>query len=523
VAFSRKIWQVTFVPLLTLAFAGLLVSALVEGKRWHLAWGLAIFAVLVQVHPSAVSLTVALVLWLIVFWRQVRLAPLLAGTALGALSAVPFLVHQFRSGWPAVVALRSLPDAVWDLEAVRLAWEAITGRSIHALAGSAYPLLAFVPQLGWTFHLIGWLTVAAALGLVWRLVRGWGAAGIEQRQGARTDLILLSWLVVPIAFNLRHSLDLYLHFFALVMPAAYLAIGRAAQALFEGVPSRARRPAIALTLVALAVLASAQIAALVLLGRFVASHETPGGFETPLGHYMEVAEDTLTAAAENAAAEVLVVSTGDSPVVDEGPAIFDVLLRGRVPYRFVDSQSAAVFPPHSALALVAPDAGPAAVWYRAWPARDLEYGYQLVRLDGTAPEHGLLPVTGQRLFENGVEMQGYDWQGEAVPGRGGDFWLLWQVLWLSPEDTHFFVHLVDGQGRVVGQDDAVVYPTEARQRGDRILGLFNIKTDSDAAPGPYWARTGLYLYPEVINVPVVDSEGNRQGDAVLIGPLDGTE
>jgi predicted membrane-bound mannosyltransferase len=56
VAFSRKIWQVAFVPLLTLAFVGLAVSALVEGQRWRLAWALVVYALLVQVHPSAVSL-----------------------------------------------------------------------------------------------------------------------------------------------------------------------------------------------------------------------------------------------------------------------------------------------------------------------------------------------------------------------------------------------------------------------------------------------------------------------------------
>ena len=50
---------------------------------------------------------------------------------------------------------------------------------------------------------------------------------------ARVDLILLSWLLVPVAFNLRHSLDLHLHFFALILPAAYLVIGRSAQALFD--------------------------------------------------------------------------------------------------------------------------------------------------------------------------------------------------------------------------------------------------------------------------------------------------
>jgi hypothetical protein len=122
VAFSRKIWQVTFIPLLTLAFIGLLISALIEGpsthvskvRRWRLAWALAIYGLLVQVHPSTVALAPALVLWLIVFRRRVRIAPLFAGGLLAAFTAIPFLLHQAQSNWPAIVAFRSMPRAEWD-------------------------------------------------------------------------------------------------------------------------------------------------------------------------------------------------------------------------------------------------------------------------------------------------------------------------------------------------------------------------------------------------------------------------
>jgi exodeoxyribonuclease-3 len=62
-----------------------------------------------------------------------------------------------------------MPEAVWDLTSVRLAWEAITGRGIHALAGDAYPLLRVVPQLGWFFNVVGWLALAAAAWLGWVL------------------------------------------------------------------------------------------------------------------------------------------------------------------------------------------------------------------------------------------------------------------------------------------------------------------------------------------------------------------
>jgi len=517
VAFSRKIWQVAFVPLLALLFVGLVVSALIQGRKWNLAWALVVYALLVQVHPSAVSLSLALVLWLVIFWRRVRLGPLLAGGGGAALTMVPFLVHQVQNGWPAMAALTSMPEAVWDLTSVRLAWEAITGRGIHALAGDAYPLLRVVPHLGWFFNVVGWLALAAAAWLGWRVVTRWKAEDKGVRQTASVDMVLLTWFLVPILFNLRHSLDLYLHFFALVLPAAFLLVGRAAQDLLEIHPARWLKVA---WTVGLGLVAAGQVAALVMMAGFVSNHDTPGGFGTPLGRYLDVASQALAVAQETEAAEILVVGPGNSVVVDELPAIFDVLLRGRMAYRFVDGDSTAVFPPHRAVALLSPDAGEAVDWYAGWSSRDLPNGYELVDLDGSWPQEGLSQATGPRVFENGVEVQGYDWEEDTVPGEGGRLWLLWQVLWLSSGDSHFAVRLADDQGRIWGQRDAVGYPTSLRQKGDRIINKFDIIAADVVPPEPHWAQVGMYTYPQLVDVEVIDDAGRIVQPVVVLGPLE---
>jgi hypothetical protein len=536
VAFSRKIWQVAFVPLLTLSFIGLLISALIEGpssqpskgRKWRLAWALAIYGLLVQVHPSTVALAPALLLWLIVFWRRVRGSPLFVGGVLAAFTAMPFLVHQAQSGWPALGALRSLPKAQWELSAVGLAWDMITGRNIHALAGNAYPLLKIVPQLGWTFNAVGWLTVVASLWSLWRILTYCRKRKATDRQAAQVDLVLLSWLTVPILFNLRHSLDLHLHFLILVAPAAYLIIGRAIEdattRIWASVAAGRFPPACARILRvagagALGLLALAQVSALMLMARFVSDTDTPGGFGTPLGHYLEITNTTVEQASERNAAEVLVVGQGDSTVVDEIPAIFDALLRQRVPYRFVDGRSAALFPPHRTLVLVTPEPGASARWYKPWPADDLQGGYHLVELDGAWPQEPLEPVTGPRAFQNGIELQGYTW--EATTDDQGRFSLLWQVLWLNPHDTHFYLHLLDREGRIWGQQDSVGYPTAHRQKGDRIISDFYIMTQEPALSNVHTARVGLYFYPQVTNVPVIDDAGNPIEATVTMGPLDG--
>lgn len=536
VVFSRKIWQVTFVPLLTLAFVGLMISALVTrpetsndpARRWHLAWGIGTYAVLVQVHPSAVSLAPALVLWLLIFWRQLKVVPLLTGFLLAALTAIPFLAHQIQHGFPVLAGLRSLSGTQWDLSSLQLAWEIISGRSLHSLAGEAYPLLQTIPVLGRVFNLIGWLTLLGSLALLWRILSKFRCTEAPLRGAAQVDMILLSWLAIPVILNIRHSLDLHLHFYALILPAAFLIIGRSAEFALDR--AYAVRPRLARVfglagICVLGVLTITQVLALVLMARFVATQDTAGGFGTPLARYLEISDEITEVSSQLNIAEILIVGRGDSIVVDETPAIFDILLRNKIAYRFVNGQDTAVFPPSSALVLLTPDPGEAADWYARWPSQDLEAGFRLLVLDGSWPQDSLQKVEGARTFENGIEFQSYLWDS-APPAREGKsdsnttrFWLLWQVLWLSPDDTHFYVQILDRNWSVWGQQDSVGYPHETRQKGDRILSKFSIAQQQSDVEAPTWARAGLYLYPEVTNLALIDHTGEPAGDAIVVGPL----
>ena len=103
----------------------------------------------------------------------------------------------------------------------------------------------------------------------------------------------------------------------------------------------------------------------------------------------------------------------------------------------------------------------------------------------------------------------------------GRFWLQWQVLWLNEDDTHFYVQVLDQESLPVNQQDSVGLPTESRKKGDRILTKFDINYSQAASDPPFWGRGGLYLYPQVMNVPVIDEAGNPVDDAVVMGPLGG--
>ena len=96
------------------------------------------------------------------------------------------------------------------------------------------------------------------------------------------------------------------------------------------------------------------------------------------------------------------------------------------------------------------------------------------------------------------------------------------MLWLSSDDTHFFVELLDSDWSRWGQEDSVGYPVAYRQKGDRIISKFETTQQESEDGAPVWARAGLYLYPEIVNLAVIDAAGNPVGDAVVVGPLAGS-
>ncbi|HNS52574.1 MAG TPA: hypothetical protein PKO09_15515 [Anaerolineae bacterium] len=523
VLFSRKIWQISLVPVLALVFAGLAVAGFVSRRRWALCGCVIVYAVLAQVHPSAISLAPVLLLWLALFWRKELLLPLAVGAALGFGTAIPFVIHQAQTGWSVLNSLaQGLGSATWDLSAVRLAWLTITGQGIEALAGMSRPQLRAVPSISPIFAAIGWFVLASAVALGWRAFTALRSkTNPETLRIVRVDIMLVSWLAIPILANLRHSLDLQIHFFALVLPPAFLVVGRALQAVTSG-QLRLNRPymrfSLALTSLSggtLVAVAATQVVSLILMGCFIARHDTAGGFGRPLGSYLELTDEVVERARSAQASEVLIAGQGSSPVVDEVPAILDVLLRQRIAYRFVDSRMSAVFPMHKSIVLETPERGASASWYSLWPESALADGFGLRVGDGSWPQPAMQFIQAPRLLQNGVELQAYSWSRTA---KDCTLRLLWQVLWKTEPDSHFFVHLLDADANLAGQRDLPGVPSEYRRVGDRVLTAFDISSGcSDTSP--LFAIVGMYTYPELDRIPIIDLAGIAVAGEVRLGPL----
>jgi 4-amino-4-deoxy-L-arabinose transferase-like glycosyltransferase len=508
VIYSRKIWAQDTLPLFVLAyiFAGLL--AFVEGRRRWVAAHLFLLFVIIEIHLSGLALAPLTLLLLVVYWRGVDWRYAALGVAAGLLTLLPPLI--FAATQPAVAAagtsivqqLLARP-AVISLDSLTLPIMLVLGTDVHSLAGpSAFRAFdASLPNFNWLLAL-GGLAALAGLGLA--LWRWWVGRGAPRPAGVQAAAIVAAWLLMPALYFLRHSTDVFPHYFIILFPAPFLLAGLAFDALLD----RWRW----LWLVPLA-LAAGQVWLVLALLNFLASTATPGGFGTPLGLLMRTAQAARAAGQP----EVLVVSEGAQPGLDLAPSVFDVLL-GATPHRFVDGRTTAVFPAGPATVLLWPaqvDYGwPVAALYRAWgggdwgqiiPLRQGE-GQALIAVSPGAQPVVPRPLAAPALLANGVVLLG---SGRAAGG--------WQLWWQAPgplpgDHYQVFAHLLDAAGQRLAQVNGPTYPPDAWRAGDLVANRFALPEGGSVV------QAGMYAYPSLQPVEVLDAADNPAGQWLTFPP-----
>jgi hypothetical protein len=266
--------------------------------------------------------------------------------------------------------------------------------------------------------------------------------------------------------------------------------------------------------------AVAQLWAWGTLLQFLGTTATPGGFGTPLARQLAAAEAALSLWAQSGAAEILVAGMGESPAHDEDAAVFQALFAD-VPHRFVNVSQSALFPVQAAVLLLLTDEGLAEVYHhtavftQTIPLRTGEGTWYLLSLPAEAAPAPQVAFSPPYLLANWVNVNGYDDLEIRADGTA-----VWQIHWRTgdnpdPADYHFFNHLVDGQGQWVGQADAAAFSPAQWRTGDRVVSRFVLPWD-EAASRPLTMRTGMYIYPELTPVLVLDVAGNPYTDAVEI-------
>ena len=559
---SRKIWAQNLLPPFVIAWAWSGWLAFVQRRPRALIGHALALAACVQLHYSGLYLIPVTLAWAIAFARRLRWKFALVAVALFAVTFAPFLAADVLHGGPGIGRILGIAgqSAVVDDQALRLAWLTITGQEVHSLAGpdEFENFLTSVPGGEPGFALgavIGVLVVAAALAALIEVARAARRRSFDDRAAA--SLMLLTWLGLPTLLQSRHSLPLYPHYFIILYPVPFLFIGRVVSrldsTLFErrAAPGKILRGAVIGLVVGIALLQSTQSIA---LQTFVASRATPGGFGVPIETTIHIADEAIAAIQAGSgsealiysegdnppserrlqsaigSSEVLIYSEGDNPFTHEGPAVFDVLLPPNLPRRFVDLSQATEVYPRGAAALVVyspaglalPDAliersplyrpeaviplrlGEGAAEVRAWPGQ----------AQAATPCGGSTPI-GQ--WQNGVRLLDAQPSG-AWQGAGGWIELCYQVSAPPGDvDLHWFNHVIGPDGQRWAQVDGVGYRAASWRPGDVLVVRFGpFILPADAPPGRYTARIGMYTYPEIVNVPQIDTAGNPVGDGVSV-------
>ena len=123
---------------------------------------------------------------------------------------------------------------------------------------------------------------------------------------------------------------------------------------------------------------------------------------------------------------------------------------------------------------------------------------------------------------NQVQFLGYNVASSFHPGHGIHLDLFWQALQPMEEDYTIFVHLVDGEGNILGQKDTPpvegLYPTTLWTQGDILRDQYDLIASPDVPPGKYWLAVGMYLPETGERLEVRGEEGPLPENRILLSP-----
>lgn len=519
IIFSRKIWAQNLLPVFVVGWAIAAALAFVEGKRPWIVVHLLCLAIAVQIHFAAIGLVPITLLALVVFRRRVGWGYVLLGGLLSLLTAAPFFAYlwnrwRIEGGLPIA---GSGAGAGFSLDSLRHTLTITLGDGVQALAGPAFadgvwwrPALLLV-YLAW-----GLLVVGGAI---------WLAVQIGRRRSEpplQAGLFWLAWLLLPPLVFLWFPTPVYIHYFIAVLPAPYLVAG----VFFSRLLARMRTGWRPVAWAGLAATAALQLVMLAATLSYVAAQPLAGGFGVPLATKLAVAETARAQMRRSGAAEVLVAGDGSLPGRNDFAAEFEALLHD-VPRRYVDLNREALFPAAASVVVLdlprqddptsTREVYAAAASDRATiPVAGSDQAYTVISLPESAAPLPIVPLAEPALLANFVRILGHNPLGEGGAG-------VWDVVWRTadnpdPADYHFFNHLIDGGGTRVAQDDAAAFRGEQWRAGDTVLSRFRLPVTGDL-PAPWRVRLGMYRYPSMAAVPVLDEAANPAGDYLELDPL----
>jgi len=130
----------------------------------------------------------------------------------------------------------------------------------------------------------------------------------------------------------------------------------------------------------------------------------------------------------------------------------------------------------------------------------------------------------EAILGDKVRLLGYNIKSGFRPGDGIHLTLFWQCLKEMDQDYTVFTHLVDGEGRLWGQQDNPpvdgFYPTTKWQEGEIVRDQYDLLISPEAQPGEYQLEIGMYLVETGQRLTILSEETHSPvGDKVVLGTI----
>ncbi len=540
VLYARKIWCRT-IPLFTLGFMISNIAVFVWGKRWALVGSFISLAALIGLQLEGIAFIPVLLLALFLYRDKVAWKPFVLGLVLCAGFSLPYIVYDAGQNW---VNLRGLFDysggsgpLSWD--AIRYAFSLSGTAGIEGQVGALFEQFrARVPNLWFANSIVDF---ALGAGVIYAGVQAFKAESQDRR---RLFSLLLLWFIIPTRLQLRPSSSSQRHYFVLHYPVQFMLISIL---VVDGlvwlrlrIMSRnlqflkVHRILVMCLVFSVLIWSVWQISVTLLLRSYMVDHPTTGGYGIPL-RYTRLAAQEAVRLAEGT--EIIVVSDSTRPMMTETPTVFDALLFGQS-HRFVDGRGALPFPASDRVVYLV-DLFQGSSQYPPLVCDLIELasvtqGPEVRLPDGRAYKTylrvasntddvtaDLSPLSVGIPFSNNVVFAVYKTASTLQPGGYLKVWLGWWLHGSPPAgvDYHFTVQLnqiIDKGTKGISQDDHVAFPADYWQGGDMVLSYFLLPIPMHLPSGTYVLRAGMYSYPDIIPVPVINPAGQAVDDGVQL-------
>ena len=554
---ARKTWLAPLPVWEVLLLWGLLEVAQRRNPQGWALTGLA-FALALGTHLSAIYLLP--VVLAVAIWRRhtLHLRPVLIGLLPLILLGVIYLGYDAQHDFANVRALLSSGNTAsprnGSLDSLRFAFWLSGGAHLSDLTGPAFAI--------WQTEWPGWLTwidtlqmgmlglffllvlftiivipsvseeprpISKQSSLLARLSNIMGGIGTTLRVTSEASVVLAVWFLLPVLLQLRPSQPLQLHYLLPLYPVQFVMMGWVLR----------RRPTIdnrqpttvignrlsvvsCLILIVVSLVLSWQLITTFRFTNFIAQHNTAqGGYGEPARTGLAAVQRAREGVLVGGYADVIVVTPGGDPQVNEAATIMDVFLAD-VPHRFVDADAGLilrgdatqyVFAPGSegALNRLLQFVPPSDVLTQSFKFRaDDARAYVYVQVMPVSLGMGRITM-GVGQWSNGVQLVGYRARRDGDTLSVETFTSVTQPPQIET-DVHWFNHVLDANGQKLAQLDGGGVPARSWRVGDVLWQWADIPLPAGAMPTA--VRIGSYRYPNLEPIMLIDVADNPAADSV---------